>query len=231
VSKAFIYAVGADWTGPVKIGVASDVARRLERLQSGNHVLLSALWTSHGLSDPFAVEAALHREFDKYRIRGEWFSIPGLSAAMLEEAVERLKADAVSRRHAPKADTSFATILAVRTLIDCAKREGLSTEDAIGKVASDADVGRSLVWALCYRPPADVWTSDYARIAAATFKAAGKPGFTVDEIPSSITLRLVVLQLRHARGLPEIENRAALISEAEASLGTPVQPEYESRER
>lgn len=219
MSKASIYAIGADWGSPIKIGVAADVERRLERLQSGNHITLAVLWHSEAIAEPFAVEAALHQEFDAHRIRGEWFAIPNASPDLLRESTDRHVGVVTSRRHEPKADTCAAAIMAVKTLVAVHKRDGLSTEQAIGKIASEVGTGRSTIWALLYRPPGDLWASQYGNIALAVFRAAGKPGFDADNLPSPLTLRLVIVQLRHMHGLPDIEDRAALVAEAETALG------------
>lgn len=216
MSRAFVYAVGTDWQSPIKIGVASNVERRLERLQSGNHVTLSALWESMALEDAFAVEAALHERFAEYRIRGEWFLVPSLNADTLKAAVEELAAAAKSRRFAPKAGTCEAAIAAVKMLVDRRRRlDRLSTEDAIGWVAAMAQVGRSTIWSLLYRPPSDVMASAYANIALLAYREAGRPDFALADLPEPMVLKLVV------GGIEGGATLAAAISEAEAALGDP----------
>lgn len=55
-----------------KIGIASDVGRRLAELQTGNPCLLSieSCWQ---FDNAQAVETVLHQKYGKDRIRGEWF--------------------------------------------------------------------------------------------------------------------------------------------------------------
>ncbi len=57
-------------SGPVKIGRARNVFRRLESLQAGSPVQLVILTTMPGGS---VREAELHRQFAHLRLHGEWF--------------------------------------------------------------------------------------------------------------------------------------------------------------
>jgi hypothetical protein len=72
-----VYFIQAE-SGPVKIGIAGDVQKRLDGLQSANHERLAVIAVMEG--DP-ALEAALHARFQPGRIRGEWFKkdTPGLA--------------------------------------------------------------------------------------------------------------------------------------------------------
>ena len=66
-----VYLVQGAIGGPIKIGVAEDVPRRLAELQSYSPIPLRVLATiRHG---DIALEAALHRRFVKHRLHGEWF--------------------------------------------------------------------------------------------------------------------------------------------------------------
>jgi len=58
-------------SGPIKIGVASSVPRRLASLQVSNHEPLEILATSPGGLD---IEKMYHERFKEHRISGEWFS-------------------------------------------------------------------------------------------------------------------------------------------------------------
>lgn len=64
----FIYAIASD--DLVKIGWSKDPWRRLVKLRSDNAGECAMLGVVPGTQ---ADEAALHREFDAYRVRGEWF--------------------------------------------------------------------------------------------------------------------------------------------------------------
>jgi hypothetical protein len=66
--------------GPVKIGLATSMARRFKTMQTGNSTKLHLLgcWPTTEL-DPSAetpreVESAIHRQFAHLRLRGEWFA-------------------------------------------------------------------------------------------------------------------------------------------------------------
>lgn len=66
-----VYMIRQGERGPVKIGVAKDVVRRLETMQTGNHERLTLLRTFEGDT---AEERRLHRQFADHRLSGEWFS-------------------------------------------------------------------------------------------------------------------------------------------------------------
>lgn len=64
-----VYFIQAE-SGPVKIGHATDVQRRLSHLQSGSHEALTVI---HQYEGGYGHELALHKRFTDLRIRGEWF--------------------------------------------------------------------------------------------------------------------------------------------------------------
>ena len=67
-----IYFIQSGNDGPIKIGVTNgDVEKRLRNLQLANPEPLRLLATMDGDSD---TECELHKRFDLYRIRGEWFA-------------------------------------------------------------------------------------------------------------------------------------------------------------
>jgi hypothetical protein len=66
-----VYFVRAGPDGPVKIGLARDVARRLKTLQTASPVPLLLLGVVPGDAK---VERQLHRRFAGSRLRGEWFT-------------------------------------------------------------------------------------------------------------------------------------------------------------
>jgi hypothetical protein len=58
----------------IKIGVAKDIQRRRQALQTGSPSLLEVIgWIQS--SDDFALEKALHRQFHARRGLGEWFGM------------------------------------------------------------------------------------------------------------------------------------------------------------
>jgi hypothetical protein len=177
-TSGFIYAIGTEWNAPVKIGVAVNIARRLESLQSGNHVTLSLLWQSGLLDDPFAVEAQLHNAFRPHLVRGEWFHVPGLSSDVLSAAVEG--AHTAIRMFPTPDEPSKAASDACAFLLKRLCREGLSNEDAIGSLANSSGLGRSTIWALRYRPPTQITMGPYIAITAELWRVTGNTAFGSD---------------------------------------------------
>jgi len=74
---SFVYLIGCDAGGPVKIGHARDLRVRLNSLQVGCWEELKVL---HSVSVPCtiapAAEAAMHTRYWEKRVRGEWFAVP-----------------------------------------------------------------------------------------------------------------------------------------------------------
>lgn len=71
-----VYFIKSGHSGPIKIGIAKNVKRRLEQLQIGNPVKLYVLATIPCASRLHAhdMEARLHKAHHKNHIRGEWFN-------------------------------------------------------------------------------------------------------------------------------------------------------------
>jgi len=66
----FIYFIQSE-VGPIKIGVASDVKKRLGNLRGSSPVKLELLFSTRGGSD---AEYRLHHMFRAHRLHGEWFT-------------------------------------------------------------------------------------------------------------------------------------------------------------
>lgn len=66
-----IYVIPAN--GLVKIGIASDVNRRLAALRTGNPHIESVAYASAKLRCAGDVEKAVHLELAAFKVRGEWF--------------------------------------------------------------------------------------------------------------------------------------------------------------
>lgn len=73
--NAFVYFIQSGFMGPIKIGVAVNVKRRMESLQAGNPVELKliAKIPCPSVANAYALENKLHKRFHKKHIRGEWF--------------------------------------------------------------------------------------------------------------------------------------------------------------
>lgn len=69
--RATYFIQAGDGTGPVKIGVASNLRRRLDALQTGNAERLTII---RAVTGGCAVERHFHDRFTGRRVRGEWFS-------------------------------------------------------------------------------------------------------------------------------------------------------------
>lgn len=70
-----VYFIGFGERGPIKIGYASNVRRRLHCLQTAYVGRLRLLGKVHGSAPAMlALEAELHAKFAHLRLRGEWFS-------------------------------------------------------------------------------------------------------------------------------------------------------------
>lgn len=69
-----VYFIQAIAGGPIKIGYARDVEKRLRDLQCGSPFVLRVICTEEGGQK---YEAQLHRRFAKWRLHGEWFRLEG----------------------------------------------------------------------------------------------------------------------------------------------------------
>jgi predicted GIY-YIG superfamily endonuclease len=74
--KHSVYVIGSGG-GPVKIGYARNVNKRLQSLQIGSHEQLYVLETIDRLThkEALAIERAVHKELADKRVRGEWFDV------------------------------------------------------------------------------------------------------------------------------------------------------------
>ena len=71
----YVYFVKAGCTGPIKIGVAVNVKKRINTLQTGNHLKLTlvAKIKCRSKADAYSMETQLHKKFKgkhmkKYRL-------------------------------------------------------------------------------------------------------------------------------------------------------------------
>lgn len=70
VQATFVYFIACGDRGAIKVGVATDVTRRVAELQTGSaDELILLAYTPGG----FALESGIHDQFSADRIRGEWF--------------------------------------------------------------------------------------------------------------------------------------------------------------
>lgn len=78
-----IYFIQAE-NGPIKIGRAVNVERRLAALQVGSPVPLKLMTTAQGT---FRLERQLHDQFNHLRLHGEWFRPDRELMALIERIV------------------------------------------------------------------------------------------------------------------------------------------------
>lgn len=88
----YVYFIQAQSGGPIKIGKAKDVAKRVMILQCGNPDLLVVRRTIP-FADAEAAERRLHRAFTALRIQGEWFKAHPALAAVADAIPDPALAD------------------------------------------------------------------------------------------------------------------------------------------
>lgn len=71
----FLYLIRSGSRGPIKIGVAVNVEKRLQSLQVGNPYELTVLVKidCQSRAKAYETENKLHRIYARKRMRGEWF--------------------------------------------------------------------------------------------------------------------------------------------------------------
>ena len=74
LSMGAVYFIRADGRGPVKIGFTTDIDGRLKSLATSHHGELKVIAAIEG---SHADEQALHKQFEKYKVRREWFRVEG----------------------------------------------------------------------------------------------------------------------------------------------------------
>lgn len=105
-----VYFIQCGTGGPIKIGIASDVNKRLGSLQTGHHEQLHLLAHIEAYE---RFEAMLHKRFKRGLIRGEWFKpdtpgLPDLIASLLRDTVPDWAAPHVRMKEAaPLEETSL----------------------------------------------------------------------------------------------------------------------------
>ena len=108
---AFVYGIVDEDELAVKIGVTTNLKKRLSSLQSGSPVRLSVAWRVHRHSPTAAkwVERRLHREFEAARSHGEWFdiavSVPAYRSACYYAQMRATKDGKETERECDDAET------------------------------------------------------------------------------------------------------------------------------
>lgn len=84
-NRQFVYIIKNPLNDTVKIGVAHDVQKRLQQLQTGAGVELELLYQSVVCSNAYSIESDVHSHFADYRTFGEWYKVP------VDEAIDYLE--------------------------------------------------------------------------------------------------------------------------------------------
>ncbi|MGW7283971.1 GIY-YIG nuclease family protein [Streptomyces sp. NPDC054847] len=83
-----VYVIGSAGSYVVKIGVTSNIDRRLREIQNMSPQALEVRWSCNGNQ---SLEQALHHHFGSYRRHGEWFEFPHDPVPLVQCAVRILE--------------------------------------------------------------------------------------------------------------------------------------------
>ena len=81
-----VYFIRGDKTNSFKVGISSDPRARLKAMQIGSPIKL-LLTRAVEVQNPESIEKELHSVFAKYRIHGEWFSMPWKDAVEIFDSI------------------------------------------------------------------------------------------------------------------------------------------------
>lgn len=85
-SKSFIYVIGYDVAGPLKIGISANPEKRLRQLQTGQDKQLRLFHIEETIAGyPRFMEGFIHSNLAPKRIKGEWFDVA------VEDAIAEVK--------------------------------------------------------------------------------------------------------------------------------------------
>lgn len=73
--RQYVYIIENVDNGAIKIGVGNNPEKRLKQLQTGSVSELELVYTSYLCSNAFEIEKIVHKKFEKYHIRGEWYKL------------------------------------------------------------------------------------------------------------------------------------------------------------
>jgi len=93
-NRQYIYVLKNPLNETVKIGVAQDVEKRIQQLQTGAGVELELVYQSLICSNAFSIERDVHAHFEDRRTFGEWFKVnPSDVVRFLEQQTFVLKSE------------------------------------------------------------------------------------------------------------------------------------------
>lgn len=162
-----IYFIQSGERGPVKIGMASDIAVRIRGLQTGHYETLRMVGSVDGGRD---VEASLHNHFRAVRVRGEWFrgtsELLAFAAAPDMDSVVPVESSGRSGgigRWGPDNDNPLARHLESMgiTSAEFSRRSGLS-ESQVSRIANGKqEPSASQLWIVCRHTDGEVQPNDW----------------------------------------------------------------------
>ena len=97
MAEAFIYVISEEASPYLKIGVTTDIERRLSGLQTGNprKLFVADLVEFECERHAYFVESAVHSRLAGRKKQGEWFDVP---VEQVTEAINRAFSELVDRR-------------------------------------------------------------------------------------------------------------------------------------
>lgn len=129
----------------------------------------------------------------------------GKSFLQLEQGV---MSDTAHGNDRPEDPVEAASRWAAKLVERAYRGLGDSVDEAMKRVARDARVPRSVLWALRYRPPKDLGARAYVALRATYRNELLRQGAKLE------------LDIEIARRLPQTDARRDLIAESEALLGS-----------
>lgn len=93
-NRQYLYIIKNPLNETIKIGVAQDVDKRIQQLQTGAGVELELVYRSMICSNAFNIERDVHQHFEKHRTFGEWFKMrPEDAIEFIEQQTFVLKSE------------------------------------------------------------------------------------------------------------------------------------------
>jgi len=168
-----LYVFGETWDGPVKVGVASDVAARLEVFRF-KLPFKPMLLLSRPHDDAYALEAHVHRALAEHRLNGEWFDGSAFGQDGVLSAINSFTGR-TKLRNGPD-EYSLQVGAWVRAIVeDVQRRTGCTTEGALPIVEAETGIRRTFLWSQMYRPAVRVFAADYFAAKAAFDSLPNEP--------------------------------------------------------
>jgi len=169
-----VYFITCD--GLIKIGSTRNLEERLSTIRAqraGSTIDVIGI-----IPGSFKIERAIHREFEAFRIGGEWFDDDALLRSAIADLIAKrgiMGVAGVMACNSPKPRNKIATIEdqafvenavdVVASAVELALPKcGRDYRKAISLVASEIGVSDGIIWSLRYRPPKSITAATNAAI-------------------------------------------------------------------